>query len=569
MTIAMTAAFDEEEERREGPSVFFTSTTATTSYLVTIGVVLIVQFVWNYYHARKSQSSHRTGSRKCNIPWAPGAIPILGHALLYKQDPAKFLVTTSQKLRIFQLNLAGKRMVLVCGPEEQRQVASMPESIFSARQAVADIGFEYTLGSTNVHEGTDFHKGIVKGIFHNPNEADRQVTVWLKSIQDALDLDEVTDCCCSELSSSTTSGTATGFSKSRVNFLNTIRRVLLRATVEVMIGKAFLDGWDNFDFISEFMSFQDSLEDVTAKSVVLPRPLALVTMLWPFQRRRLALQKTIEGRLKLMYGNNKNDDGGDDDDDMKKGFWLRAIEADHNYIDMGTISELIVGLLFAAHKNPAIGAAQTYLLLRERATAKQLDECRAEANILLTTPSWKLLSSSQRPSSASSNTILRRACLESLRLTAHSIGGVRTAKQDVTISSVGVGVDSGGGSNKPYKIPQGSSVGLVHIATSLNPTIWGDNATSFDLSSSSSSPSQRDDLYQDEYKFTTFSHGVHVCPGQQLALMMLQLTVAVLLDRYEIELPDHVPPLCFERATLAQRQEPVMVKITKKKQSID
>jgi cytochrome P450 len=153
-------------------------------------------------------------------------------------------------------------------------------------------------------------------------------------------------------------------------------------------------------------------------------------------------------------------------------------------------------------------------------------------------------------------TKLRRSCLESLRLTAHSIGGVRTAQQDVTVS---VG-------SKTYKIPKGSSISLSHIVTHRDTSIWGNDASEFDISSSSRLNNSRRgddvDLYRDEYKFTTFSHGVHICPGQQLALLILQLIVAVLLVEYEVILPDDIPPLDFERATLAQRAKPVMVTIS-------
>lgn len=523
-----------------------------TAVLMAFGAALVVHLLHDVRKQRRSHSS--TDPVSTNIPWAPGAVPILGHALLYKKDPVGFLVRTCQQLRrqqwdkvdaeddvgsagnattgatnninagatIFQLNLAGKHMILVCGPEEQKQVAIMPESVLSARQAVAEIGFEYTLGTKNVYEGTNLHKGIVKGIFHSPLATDRQVQAWLTAIRKALQVE------------------TPGGGARNVDFFHTIRRVTLRSTVEVMIGTAFLHGWDEFDFVSEFMAFQDALEDVTAKSVVLPRPLALVAMLWPLQRRRLALQKTIEGRLTTILA---KEEDPKDEEDGRIGFWLQAVRSDH---EVWEISEFIVGLLFAAHKNPAIGAAQTYLLLKEKAPQDALNQCHAEAQALLATPTWAGMSTLS--SAVASSTTLRRACLESLRLTAHSIGAVRTAQQDVTLS---VG-------SKLYKIPQGSTVGLAHIATSLDTTVWGDAAADFELSLS-----ERADLYEDEYKFTTFSHGVHRCPGQQLALVMLQLTVAVLLEEYDVKLPDHFPPLCFERATLAQRKGPVMVYIQK------
>lgn len=515
-----------------------TASTTTMTIVVTalVGLFMLVQLVRTYHQTKilKSSTSSSASSSPCDVPWAPGAVPMLGHALAYKDNPARFLVKACHETgsSIFRLNLAGKHMVVVCGPEAQRQVASMPESVMSARTAVADIGFEYTLGYKNVHEGTDFHKGVVKGIFHDPETADAQVRLWLTSIRRALEMETV----------------ATNIIRRRqqkqtfpFDFFHVIRRVTLRATVDVMVGTAFLDGWDDFDFISEFMKFQDKLEDVTAKSVVLPRPVASIAILWPFQRRREALQKTIGERLALI-----NAEVDDDARKDRKGFWLQAVEKDH---DTSTISELIVGLLFAAHKNPAIGAAQTYLLLHEKARRAELDECRSDARTLLATPSWKIVSPSSR---SSSSTTLRRGCLESLRLTAHSIGGVRTAQQDVTLS---VGT-------KIYNISKGSSVSLSHISTHLDRSIWGTDAAEFNLSPSTS----RDDLYRDEYKFTTFSHGVHVCPGQQLALLMLQLIVSVLLVEYDVKLPDPIPKLDFERATLAQRERPVVVKLTKIKE---
>ena len=76
-----------------------------------------------------------------NIPWATGAIPLLGHALAYKRDPATF-ITEQRKLvgDVFRLNLAGKRMIVVAGGAENvRAVAFASERRFSARAAVRDV----------------------------------------------------------------------------------------------------------------------------------------------------------------------------------------------------------------------------------------------------------------------------------------------------------------------------------------------------------------------------------------------------------------------------------------------
>ena len=161
----------------------------------------------------------------------------------------------------------------------------------------------------------------------------------------------------------------------------------------------------------------------------------------------------------------------------------------------------------------------------------------------------------------SSCPMLRRICYESLRLTAHSIGGVRTAKQDVLLK-IRHRKSSADEIQLLYRIPKGSSVGFTHIVSSLDTNIWGDNAAVFD-----SSCHHSEELYMDEYKFTAFSHGVHKCPGRQLAMIQLQVTLALLLTEFDVSLPpdEPIPPLSFERATLAQRDGPVMVSIQRRK----
>ena len=99
-----------------------------------------------------------------NIPWATGAIPLLGHALAYKRDPASF-ITEQRKLvgDVFRLNLAGKRMIVVAGGAENvRAVAFASERRFSARAAVRDVGFGELLGERNVDAGTDFHARVLR-----------------------------------------------------------------------------------------------------------------------------------------------------------------------------------------------------------------------------------------------------------------------------------------------------------------------------------------------------------------------------------------------------------------------
>eukprot|EP00980_Cylindrotheca_fusiformis_P009840 scaffold2177_cov115-Cylindrotheca_fusiformis.AAC.5 len=467
---------------------------SSSTWIVTAVAILIVPvlvFTLNRKPKRKYKS---------NIPWAPGALPLIGHALSYRHDPAKFLLDSSKQVgEVFQINLAGKHMIIACGPHIQRIVATAPESILSARQAVADIGFEQTLGYLNVHIGTDLHKGIVKGLWHS--NASEHVAALTQSIQSAMQ-DEVE----SSLGKKT-------------EFMKLVRRVLLRTTIDQFIGSFFLKDW-KIDFITKFMKFQDDLEDVTAKAVVMPRVVALPLFLWPLARRRVALQQKISKRLQETSSLHHE----------SSGFWLSDVKDKHH---LDEIAELIVGLLFAAHKNPAIGTAQSYLMLFERASKEHQSLCMEESKHLLQNQTYEQVQE-RCPT-------LRRLCFETLRLTAHSIGAVRTARQPFSLGD-------------HFVIPKGATVALTHISSSLNDEFWKDPHS---LILDTSSEDRNQDLYSNDYAFSVFSHGVHKCPGQKLALILLQCTVAILLHDYDIELPETIPPLDFERATLAQRGGPI------------
>ena len=93
-------------------------------------------------------------------------------------------------------------------------------------------------------------------------------------------------------------------------------------------------------------------EDATAKAAVLPKWLAVPALLSSVRTKRRRLQLQIVGRLKPLLASESEPNG----------FWLSEVYPEHSLED---IAEYIVGLLFAAHKNPAIGAAQAYLMLFE------------------------------------------------------------------------------------------------------------------------------------------------------------------------------------------------------------
>lgn len=418
--------------------------------------------------------------RHHGIPWARGGIPLLGHALAYKHDAPGFLRKQSKEVgAAFRINLAGKCMVVLgLDPDMHRRVAMASENQLSARKAVAAVGFVETLGADNVFHGTDFHKRVIK---ENPIRND---THYVSTIYTALSC----------------------FPPGDVEFLGLVRRCVLRAVIDDMLGASLLQA--DPGFVEAFVRFQDHVEDATAKAAVLPRPIALVLHLWPVALRRMLLTRRLRSTILL----------GD-------GPWARAYR--ERAIDANLAATFTLGLLFAGYKNPAIAASQATLFLLDNLSA------RAEATAVV-----------QQGCSLAQCSAIRNGSLETLRLTAHSIGAIR----EVCVDEFQL--------TDHCKVAKGDTIAVTHIVPNTDPNVWGPDALKFNPDRwENVRPSVGNSL-------ATFSQGLHMCPGRHHALAMVHAAVAVFLhefDRGRLQLAAPVPPLCFERATLAQRAGPVKV----------
>ena len=313
-----------------------------------------------------------------NIPWATGAIPLLGHALAYKRDPATF-ITEQRKLvgDVFRLNLAGKRMIVIAGGAENvKAVAFASERRFSARAAVRDVGFGELLGERNVDAGTDFHARVLR----RWRVDDAEIAELAVALDEGLDAE------------------LTG--KEVPDLLAAIRGAVLRAVLARLIGGGVLER-GGADLVDAIVDFQDGVEEATAAAAVLPRWLALPLILWPAARRRRRLEKRIAAAL-----------GGDG----PPGPWATAFG--ERKLPAAIAAEFSVGLLFAAHKNPAIASFQALLFLHERRLPAALHACVntvdsfQEALVVAKNPSASTLREAQQ---------LCRVALEAIRLTAHTV----------------------------------------------------------------------------------------------------------------------------------------------------
>ena len=160
-----------------------------------------------------------------------------------------------------------------------------------------------------------------------------------------------------------------------------------------------------------------------------------------------------------------------------------------------------------------------------------------------------------------------RVALEAIRLTAHTVGAVRLATEDCALPG-----------NRVVK--KGETVALSHIAFSRDEALWGPDAAEFSTAREAYAGPVAFDARgaADDISYSAFSQGTHKCPGERVALVIVQTTLALLVargvrpmkvpplcfERATLALlvargvrPVKVPPLCFERATLAQRAAPV------------
>ena len=107
------------------------------------------------------------------------------------------------------------------------------------------------------------------------------------------------------------------------------------------------------------------------------------------------------------------------------------------------------------------------------------------------------------------------------------------------------------------KVRKGETVALSHIAFSRDESLWGPDAAKFSTARKEyASPIAFEARgTADDVAYSAFSQGTHKCPGERLALVIVQTTLALLVAR-QVR-PVKVSPLSFERATLAQRVGPV------------
>lgn len=468
-----------------------------------------------------------------SVPNAVGGSGLLGNALQYKEDPTGCIRQQEKATnsKIFRINMAGRKMIVVgADSDAMKQVASQPESVLSSCRAVAEIGFEYTLGSFNVYHGTAWHKKILKNYVMGDNFASSFLPGLFKRLSKSVDTEV------KSLALAANDKRQDGLVAGPDLFV-LVRRCVLRYTLDEFVSPLLLE--KDPELLTALMVFQDSVEDTTAKAAVLPRFLALPSCLWRTERARKSAEARISHLLTDIWKS----------DESNWGPWTKAYSLDGTTPQQA--AEHLIGLIFAGHKNPSIGATQAFCFLRKELGKEQQTQAQEEAKTLSEQFTSNSSSSSSLIEALLQAKTLRKCVLETMRLTAHTLGALRYANQDLEVHM--------SNPKRTYHIEKGSTVTLAHHTMHMESSLWGKDPQAFSLSRPEwNEPDDKENIGipVDHYKLTTFSNGTHKCPGEKVALAIMQLQVALLLQK-DAQIVGDLAPMSFERATLAQRDGPV------------
>ena len=299
------------------------------------------------------------------------------------------------------------------------------------------------------------------------------------------------------------------------------------------------------DLTSEFLHFQDKMEDAIAQATILPKALALPLFLEPVQKLRGAIVRKLAAVIEETWvGIQEGCEG--------VGVWLMEINTNNQRLRSNSsmsevvgssnvyrrefsateAAELCCGLLFASHKNPSLAASQTVLFILEqhaREPEKSILELASAEAIQIMNSANKASAVSAHIGTATEMKVLHNCVYDTLRLTAHVIGSVRKVMSPggftINITDAeSIGDAENMGETVSYTLPCGSNISESHFVPNCL-RVCADGPGSklvlprFELDYERVQRNSAGE-FNNDYEFTTFSHGVHKCVGQQLTVMV-------------------------------------------------
>jgi Cytochrome P450 len=465
---------------------------------------------------------------------------LVSAAIPYSRNPVKYLQTQANTYDdgLFTLDFFGTRITVVTNPKMMPQYHSALPTILSSPDAVADFGFLECLGFDNVYRATPIHRRLLLGSLTRSSTFPALMGTGIAHLQEAVPF------CLQQ----------TAESGSEVFDLT--RRIALRSSI------GFLGLDISCGLAQHYHKFQNDLEHAISLHIALPR-LISQRYLADVARQRLELVNILASNIRSHFS----------------ALWpctveeLRASKAP-TYVDLLFAVELeqlgnqkpdsfddipadmfprlahfCISFLFAAHKNIAILSAQVIVFLQENPDALQ----RVSDELEHTVSDAKELSIDVLDNQCQ---YLGSCIGETLRLTSHTLGSMRRVNKPFSFVSPS-------DSKKRYHLPLGTYVAACHIVPSIDENVFEDamqwKPERFDHTDSQGQST----LSRDKRNaYLPFSAGVCACPGRKLALHLSKALLIVLLQSTHLKVrdgSDHIPPLDFAKATLAQRSSPIIV----------
>ena len=183
--------------------------------------------------------------------------------------------------------------------------------------------------------GTDVHKRVIKQKYCRKRDLEETTQLLWKFLTDALFLE------------------IKGDMNEEVfvaDLVETSRRVILRALSYEMIGTKVVEIYNTLyetDFVTDFMVFQDLVEECTAKAAVCPAWLSSILFLKDCENHRLGIVSRLESAMRQAI------DTTDHNDVLSLGRWFVSVydmkdKDDNRLYNFDDIADFSVGLMFAA-----------------------------------------------------------------------------------------------------------------------------------------------------------------------------------------------------------------------------
>eukprot|EP01125_Pyxidicula_operculata_P020352 TRINITY_DN7513_c0_g1_i11.p1 TRINITY_DN7513_c0_g1~~TRINITY_DN7513_c0_g1_i11.p1 ORF type:complete len:437 (+),score=65.83 TRINITY_DN7513_c0_g1_i11:1053-2363(+) len=365
----------------------------------------------------------------------------IGNMVRYGLDPVAFMSKMCKAYGgVFTLNLAGRQIVVVGDRGALSQVYRSNDSILSSIESIKDFGFLETTGSVSINHGTSLHKSVIN------NHVKKNMTEYMKGFA------RITQRVISELPVN-----------KNIDLFETMRTITGHVLMSEFIEPEALVSLPNF--IQDFHVFEEKSEDVVGKTLVLRK-----TLTYPILKKVESMRVDLENQLhQVVLKAYKSDQLTPYARDI-----LRLIREDEVSKITGKdesriLSEVLFGILAAAHKNMAIGSAQALIFLEEHSIYEK--QIKREVETLFSMEDGEVDDNDSRRldkiasilSSGETLPHLQNIVSETLRVTAHNINSIRKVVVDDFKLEVG---------DDYYTIPKGYYIAIPAQFLSLDGEVF-------------------------------------------------------------------------------------------------